>query len=84
MLLNKALKMYKIRGQYRKELKKELAKLKLFKRMFWMYVDVAETYGDPTSIEENKQRLAVIEEHIANYEFLLNEKINEQLNEGII
>lgn len=82
MLLNKALKMYKIRGQYRKELKKELAKLKLFKRMFWMYADVTETYGDPTSREENKQRLAVIEEHIANYEFLLNEIINEQLNEG--
>jgi len=74
--------MYKIKGQYRKELKKELAKLKLFKRMFWMYVDVAETYGDGTSREENKQRLAVIEEHIANYEFLLNEKINGEQNEG--
>lgn len=49
-----------------------------------MYADVAETYGDGTSREENKQRLAVIEEHIANYEFLLNEIINEQLNEGII
>lgn len=74
--------MYKIKGQYRKELKKELSKLKHYKKMFWMYADVAQVYGDPTSREENEQRLALIDKHIANYEFLLNEKINGEQNEG--
>lgn len=74
--------MYKIKGQYRKELKKKLSKLKHFKKMFWMYADVAEVYGDPTSREENEQRLASIEKSIANYESLLNEKVNGEQNEG--
>lgn len=74
--------MYKIKGQYRKELKKELSKLKHYKKMFWLYADVAQVYGDSTSREENEQRLALIDKHIANYEFLLNEKINGEQNEG--
>lgn len=70
--------MYKIRGPYRKELKKELSKLKHYAKMFWMYANVAEVYGDSTSKEENKQRLAVIQKHIENYETLLNEQLNER------